>query len=311
MEDVLLIYPPDRITYARTREPSLCASEGEALRRKEYPLPLGNYYIGPAGGVRVSVPDLAKFMMAHMNGGIYEGVRILKNHTVNLMHQMHWYGFAMEGFFRHTGLSFHITDALAGRRLTGHAGEAYGLVSDMFFNRNERTGVIFITNGGYFQFLSRGFTDIEEAVINMLYEYFAGSPKPALRIVTAGYGDIKLTANGRRVFYPVSPDIKAGDFYVPAITLADALETQIEYNPHTLTLTLAKGGYTISAKVREAFLQANGQEVQLVRATYINNGYIMLPLIQVSRLFGATVSYSSLGSAIAVLLRDDAPAPGF
>ncbi|MCL6558791.1 MAG: serine hydrolase, partial [Firmicutes bacterium] len=105
--------------------------EGEKPTKKPYKLPLGNYYIGPAGAVRSSVVDLAKFVIAHMNGGVYDGVRILRKDTVDLMHQIQWYGYGLGGFFRQIGLSFHITDALAGRRLTGHAGEACGLVSDM------------------------------------------------------------------------------------------------------------------------------------------------------------------------------------
>ncbi len=147
--------------------------KGEVPRRRPY-LPLGNYYIGPAGAVRTSVPDLAKFMIAHMNGGVYQGVRLLRKDTVDLMQQIHWYGFGLNGFFRQMGLFLHITDALAGRRLTGHPGEACGLVGDMYFDRDENTGVIFMANGGYYRTLNSGFTDIEEAVINKVYRELGG-----------------------------------------------------------------------------------------------------------------------------------------
>ncbi|MDD4169437.1 MAG: serine hydrolase [Desulfotomaculaceae bacterium] len=147
--------------------------EGQKPPRRVSPLPLGNYYIGPAGSVRSSVSDLAKFMMAHMNAGVYDGVRMLKRDTVELMQQIHWHGYGLEGFFRQMGLMFHITDALAGRWLTGQAGEASGLVSDMYFDRNEKNGIIFMTNGGYYQLLMSGYTNIEAFVINRVYARFA------------------------------------------------------------------------------------------------------------------------------------------
>jgi CubicO group peptidase (beta-lactamase class C family) len=150
--------------------------EGKKPPGRAYRLPPGNYYIGPAGAVRSSVIDLARFMIAHMNAGVYDGVRILRRDTVDLMHQIHWYGFGLEGFFRQMGLIFHITGALAGRRLTGHAGDACGLISDMYFDRDGINGVIFMTNGGYYHLLPGGYTNIEEAVINRIYAQFAGPP---------------------------------------------------------------------------------------------------------------------------------------
>ncbi|TEB16150.1 putative penicillin-binding protein PbpX [Pelotomaculum sp. FP] len=153
--------------------------EGQRPSRRTYQHPLGNFYIGPAGAVRTSVLDLAKFTIAHMNGGVYGDVRILSSAAVDLMHQIHWCGFGLAGFFRQMGLMFHITDALAGRRLTGHAGDACGLVSDMYFDRDENNGVIFVTNGGCYEFLKSGYKNIEESVINRIYAQFAGPPGPA------------------------------------------------------------------------------------------------------------------------------------
>ncbi|MDF9407258.1 beta-lactamase family protein [Pelotomaculum isophthalicicum JI] len=149
---------------------------GEKPQKREYGLPLGNYYIGPAGGVRASVTDLAKFMIAHMNGGVYNDARILNKGTVDLMQQMQWSGNGLGGFYRQMGLIFHITDQLAGRTLVGHAGEAYGLVSDMYFDPVNNCGVIFVTNGGNYSFLSNGFTNIETAVINHIFNKLANSP---------------------------------------------------------------------------------------------------------------------------------------
>lgn len=277
---------------------------GERIQRQEYKLPLGNYYTGPAGAVRTSVPDLSKFMIAHMNGGVYAGARILEKYTVDLMRQMHWYGYGLEGFFRYIGLTFQITDALAGRRLTGHAGEACGLLSDMYFDPDENTGVILMINGGYYKFLSSGYADIEEAVINTVYEKLAGPPGPVIRAITVVLNDDKVVVNGRMIFYPVPPDLIAGDLYVPDLTIADAIETTIEFDKETNMLMLTKGATVIRAEIGDARLEVNYNHETLTNQIYLKNGYIMLPLIKVSKLFGAYVNYNPAGNGIIITLQD-------
>lgn len=277
--------------------------QGRRPQRKAYTLPLGNYYIGPAGAVRTSVMDLAKFMIAHMNGGVYDGVRILKKETADLMHQFQWYGSGLEGFYKQMGLMFHITDSLAGRRLTGHAGEACGLLSDMYFDLDENVGVIFMTNGGYYQFLSNGFSNIEEAVINDIFAQLVGPPKPITRVITVLNGDNKVVVNGRDIFYPVSPDTRAGELFLPAITLADALETEIVFDENTNTLTLSRNSTVLRAKIGEKTLEVNSRRVLLENPIYFKEGTVMLPLIKVSQSFGGAVSYNTIKNEIIVTIR--------
>jgi len=131
--------------------------------------PLGNYYIGPAGAVRTSALDLAKFMLAHLHRGNYGGVRILQPATVEQMQQLQWSGYDSKGILRETGLGFQISDKIFNRRLTGHAGEACGLVSGMYFDRYSKQGIIFMVNGGYYRLLDSGYTGIEEALIRRLF----------------------------------------------------------------------------------------------------------------------------------------------
>lgn len=107
-------------------------------------VPLGNALgWSPAGSVIISSRDLTKFVLAHMNGGSYNWVRILKSDTVDLMHQMQWYSDDPEKFYKQKGLNFQITDDFVpGQRLTGHAVDAYGLIGDVFFDPESKTGVI-------------------------------------------------------------------------------------------------------------------------------------------------------------------------
>ncbi len=64
---------------------------------KSQPQNLSNYILGkdafifsPTGGLRTSAMDLAKFMIAHMNGGVYKGKRILQENSVHQMHSVKW-----------------------------------------------------------------------------------------------------------------------------------------------------------------------------------------------------------------------------
>jgi len=262
--------------------------------------PLGNYYIGPAGAVRSSVLDLSKFMIAHVNGGVYNGVRILNKGTDDLMQQIQCYGNGLKGFYRMTGLDFHITDALVRRRLRGHAGEAWGLVSDMYFSRDENLGVIFITNGGYYKALANGFTDIEVSIINAIFKEFSPVPPVITRRITALDGDNKLVANGRYIYYSVSPDDEPNDVYIPAMNIADALNAVIEFDANTDTLTLIKGTQILRVKASEPSFYLNNTPVVAEKAPYYKVGYLMLPIVQVSQLLGANVTYIGAQSEIII-----------
>jgi CubicO group peptidase (beta-lactamase class C family) len=127
----------------------------------------------PQGGLRTTVHDLTRFLEAHVNAGEWNGVRILKQETADLMHSAHWEGHRRDGFFRNCGLQFQITDDLIpGQRLIGHAGDAYGLLSDMYFHKQERWGFILIMNG-LVQRKGRGvYFEAEEELAQLLYSTF-------------------------------------------------------------------------------------------------------------------------------------------
>ena len=78
------------------------------------------------------------------NKGLYNGTRVLKKDTVELMERnslvwrMH-----LNGLYKCKGLGLHITDDLIeGSRLIGHTGEAYGLLSNMFYDENRNLDIL-------------------------------------------------------------------------------------------------------------------------------------------------------------------------
>ena len=128
---------------------------------------LSRYKIGtnatifaPQGGLRLSFEDLGKTLQMLMNRGEYKGRRVLSEKSFDAIISPHWiydgtngdtYGGVMENY----GLGTYKIDGASRARLCkdfevdliGHSGEAYGLISGLYFIPNTRDGVIFMING--------------------------------------------------------------------------------------------------------------------------------------------------------------------
>ena len=142
-------------------------SEGAyASRAKE----LSNYAMGystpvfsPTGGMKISATDLAKYMLMHSNHGKYRGKRIISKKSAEQMQtamsEEEGYGFAIET----------TSKMIPGKTMKGHTGVAYGLFSAMFFQPEEKFGIVVISNGcapGY----SEGYNTVIRKTVNCLYE---------------------------------------------------------------------------------------------------------------------------------------------
>lgn len=114
----------------------------------------------PQGGLRVSPVFLLKFMQMLTNKGAYNGNNILKPETVKMMLSPQYTiktkddGDTYGGLFYCWGLGVQIiTNHQKGdiifpdNKLVGHAGQAYGLISGMYFSPVKQSGFVFMTNG--------------------------------------------------------------------------------------------------------------------------------------------------------------------
>ncbi|HNW99057.1 MAG TPA: serine hydrolase [Bacteroidales bacterium] len=141
---------------------------------------------GPQGGLKINAKSLAVFMMMHMNGGIYKGIRILNPSTIKLMHSPEWLYNGKNGdnyfnLFRSWGYGFHLVNnsengdiAVNGYKMLGHYGESYGMLGDMYFNEENKFGIIFITNGSkapYEESVNTAFYAVEADVFSVLNKY--------------------------------------------------------------------------------------------------------------------------------------------
>ena len=95
-------------------------------------------FVYPAGGLRTTVVDLAHFLIAHMNSGVYNGTRILDELTVQEMHKVQYprddltYGYGSD--FEH-GLGWKTFNRPFKKNLSGARGSFYlGLCSKMIYS---------------------------------------------------------------------------------------------------------------------------------------------------------------------------------
>lgn len=136
---------------------------------------IANYVMGyttpvfsPTGGMKISAPDLAKYMVMHMNRGASNGVTIISKKSAKTMQKPvaveEGYGLALR----------EVDDLIAGKTLTGHTGNAYGLYSAMFFHPKEKFGFVVITNGCKPSFTNDMNNVLRETIMS-LYENFVAS----------------------------------------------------------------------------------------------------------------------------------------
>lgn len=201
-------------------KPYKLARSAESFIDSCYPIfPLKENFRGPAGGLFISMKDLSKIMILLMNDGIVDNKQILKKETVDLMLQMHYLGPNIE--YSAKGLQMRILD-FNGVVLKGHTGNAYGLRSFLFFSKEEKIGICFVANGGYFNLKPYGLNDIQEEVLtNFLENYY---PKEASKHhfsfrITDNYGYF----DNRKIVFPINPVVKDNEIYLPLISFASAL----------------------------------------------------------------------------------------
>ncbi len=234
----------------------------------------------PAGGLRSSSTDLAKFMQAHMNGGVYKRTRILTADTADLMHSMQWFGNSMDGFYKQKGLNFHITDDLVpGRRLLGHSGEAYGLSGDAYYDPESNLGIVFMVNGANL-INANPFYSVENTIAKTLFDAFAPKGKSSAKLIKTKDNAAFVTVNNRKIALGVPAAVmKAGKtqlLFLPAIAAADALATGIEQTGNTVTFTSGQNKATLTAG--QPAMTVNDKTILLPQSPYKQNGQLLVPV---------------------------------
>ena len=116
----------------------------------------------PQGGLRISARGLARIGMMLLNGGTFDGVRILSPRAVDTLLAQTWRfdgsnGATDGGFYCSAGNGTHqvpnrISGCLddmgtKGEILVGHAGDAYGMKSGLWIDRKNGRGIAYFVTG--------------------------------------------------------------------------------------------------------------------------------------------------------------------
>ncbi len=94
----------------------------------------------PSGQLRSTAHDMAKFMATFLNGGVYDGSRILDNDTIEIMKTIQ-----NPSISSSQALMWYYKNDL-GRELFGHNGGDIGSLTEMFISFADNIGVIVLTN---------------------------------------------------------------------------------------------------------------------------------------------------------------------
>ena len=121
----------------------------ELIDNTNFAYPIYNQYDIGGGALRSTLPDLAKFLITHMNQGSCNNTQILQPQTVDLMQTSqysmsghNWGGFTFVGH----GLGWPLyTD-----NIIGHSGAIPGYISHISFKTvsNGKYGMVFVLNKG-------------------------------------------------------------------------------------------------------------------------------------------------------------------
>jgi len=107
--------------------------------------PIFEYHCYGCGGIWTNVLDLSHYLMAYMNGGVYNGTRILKEETIELMYTLQ-YPDSYDGDARY-GLGWYFwNDNSDGKDYGGHGGLYTGCFAKMLRCLSDGTGIIYFRN---------------------------------------------------------------------------------------------------------------------------------------------------------------------
>jgi len=155
------IYDFNKETVKFINSPNAYAPRSEEIAH--YEMGKTTPIFSPTGGMKISATDLAKYMIMHMNLGKANGKRIISKRSARLMQ-------TPLSSDENYGLAILKTDKLIeGKTLTGHTGSAYGLFSTMFFEPNEKFGIVVISNGCN-PVYDNGFNAFMKNTVNSLYK---------------------------------------------------------------------------------------------------------------------------------------------
>jgi CubicO group peptidase (beta-lactamase class C family) len=139
---------------------------------KPRPVAQVHYDVYPAGDIYLTAEDMARFLGAHINGGIFNSNRILSEESIKEMHTPQFGGVY--------GFGFAIQKEKNGHTLIVHGGGIPGQSSLMMGDVDARVGVYFMSNSGAPESIARAAIELmrgEEYIPIEKREFISVDPK--------------------------------------------------------------------------------------------------------------------------------------
>ena len=131
------VYPsPDMVEVM-----SLPYAAGGSLGKPE-PVAQVHFDVYPAGDIWLRAEDMARYLGAQLNGGVFNGHRILSEESVKAMHEPRFGGDYGFGFWM-------IHDSATGHTLIHHGGAIAGQRAFLIGDLDARVGVYYMTNSDF------------------------------------------------------------------------------------------------------------------------------------------------------------------
>ena len=114
------------------------------------PIPIIDYGFPAGGGIKTTLLDLSHYLIMHTNSGVYDGVRILKEESVDEMHRIQYPGSydgkALHGLGWYSFPSRNCENYSKELEYGGHMGSYVGAQSLMHLRYSDNMGIILLWN---------------------------------------------------------------------------------------------------------------------------------------------------------------------
>ena len=130
----------------------------------QYKLGYSTPVLSPAGGMKMSATGLANYMIMHMDGGQYNGNRIIETESELLMRQ------TPDSTQTYALSLYYSKGVIPGQKLLGHTGGSHGIHTAMFFHPEKRYGFVVLCNG--YRSQDSQDVDFRYQIIRCLYNHF-------------------------------------------------------------------------------------------------------------------------------------------
>jgi len=133
-------------------------------------IPLGQSYGLAECELIISAYDLARFGIVLSGDGSVDGIAVLSPESVSEMNAPY-----ISDGLKSYGLGLNMNNnVVQGRTITGHPGQALGMVGGLYFDSSDGTGVAILTNGCSVGMSNNGMYAINNAIVVSVYDWFFG-----------------------------------------------------------------------------------------------------------------------------------------